>query len=336
VELRISLGVTAMKYGSVPGVEKPFARLILGSMIVTSNERDTSFCLLDDALELGFTAIDTAHIYAGGDSERCIGAWMQERGNRDEMVVVSKGSHPNADRKRVTPYDIGADLLDTLARLKSDYVDCYLLHRDDTDVPVGEIVDALDEHRRAGRIHSYGGSNWTHGRIAAANEYAAKNGRAPFVASSPNYSLAEQVKDPWGDNSGSVTLSGPENADARSWYAETQLPVLAWSSIARGFFSGRFSRADFEQKKDLLDGAASRAYIHERNFERLDRVEALAGERGVTVPQIAMAYVLTDPMNVYAIVGAADRSEMIANIEALEVKLSGAEREWLNLERNDR
>ncbi len=325
-----------MIYGTIEGVRIPVARLMLGTMIVTTEERERSYRLLDDALELGFTALDTAHVYAGGDSERCIGDWMRDRGVRDSVVVESKGAHPNGDRKRVTPYDIGADLLDSLARLQTDSIDIYLLHRDDPDVPVGEIVDALWEHLQAGRIASYGGSNWTHVRVQAANDYALANGRAPFAASSPNYGLAEQVEDPWGANSGSVTLSGPENAEARAWYADDGLPVLAWSSLGRGFFSGRFGRADLESKADLLDGAATRAYLHESNVERLDRVEELAGERGCTVPQMAMAYVLAGSMNTYPIVGAANRDELVANDAALSIKLSDAECAWLNLESDGR
>lgn len=325
-----------MIYGTIEGVRIPVARLMLGTMIVTTEERERSYRLLDDALELGFTALDTAHVYAGGDSERCIGDWMRDRGVRNSVVVESKGAHPNGDRKRVTPYDIGADLLDSLARLRTDSIDIYLLHRDDPDVPVGEIVDALWEHLQAGRIASYGGSNWTHARVQAANDYARSNGRAPFAASSPNYGLAEQVADPWGANSGSVTLSGPENAEARAWYADTGLPVLAWSSLGRGFFSGRFGRADLESKSDLLDGAATRAYLHESNLQRLDRVEELAGERGCTVPQMAMAYVLAGSMNTYPIVGAANRDELDANDAALSIKLSDAECAWLNLESDGR
>ena len=101
-------------------------------------------------------------------------------------------------------------------------------------------------------------------------------------------------------------------------------------------FAGRFGRADFESKKDLLDGAGARAYVHERNFERLDRVEELARERGCTVPQMALAYVLADPMNVYPIVGAANREELVANDAALSIEISAAERAWLNLETDSR
>ena len=325
-----------MRTQTIDGVTKPVSRLILGTMVVSTERREYSFQLLDDAHELGYMTLDTAHVYAGGNSERCIGEWMQERGNREDVVIIGKGSHPNADRKRVTPFDIAADLHDTLTRLRTDYVDLYMLHRDDTDVPVGRIVDALNEHVDAGRIRAFGGSNWTHERLREANEYARAHGLTPFAASSPNYSLADQINDPWGGESGSVTVSGPNNADARRWYADTQMPVCAWSSLARGFFSGRISRANRDKAADILDGAALRAYCHDVNFARLDRVEILAIEKGLSVVQIALAYVLSSPMNIFAIVGAENRAELQSNTDAHDVTLTEAERAWLNLETDER
>ncbi len=323
-----------MEYGEVPGVGKPVSRLVLGTMIIHAAEMERSAALLDAAVELGCTTLDTAHVYAGGNSERAIGQWMDERGNREQMVILGKGAHPSQDRRRVTPFDIAADLHDSLARLRTDYIDIYLLHRDDRDVPVGPLVEALNEHRAAGRIRAFGGSNWAHERIAEANEYAAAHGLVPFAASSPNFSLAAQVQDPWGG--GSVTLSGAENAPARAWYREHQMPVFAWSSLARGFFSGRLSRENFAAVKESMDAACLRAYCHEENFQRLGRVRVLAEEKGLTVPQVALAYVMNQPLNLFALVGAASRAEFGASCDACAVELTPGELAWLNLESRDR
>jgi aryl-alcohol dehydrogenase-like predicted oxidoreductase len=255
---------------------------------------------------------------------------MKARGNREQVVIITKGCHHNADRKRVTPFDLAADLHDSLARLQTDYVDIYLLHRDDPSLPVGPIVEALNEHWRAGKIRAFGGSNWTHERIQAANDYAAAHGLQPFTASSPNYGLAEQVHDPWGP--GCVTLSGPQNAAARAWYQANQMPVFAYSSLGRGFFSGRVAANDPEGAKALLDRASLTAYCHEVNFRRLARAEQLAAAKGVTVPQLALAYVLRSPLNVFPLVGAASGEEFAQNLAALDLALSEEERGWLNLE----
>ncbi|HOX37890.1 MAG TPA: aldo/keto reductase [Candidatus Brocadiia bacterium] len=316
-----------MRYGEVKGVGKPVSRLVLGTMIINRRERDKSFALLDDAFALGCTTLDCALVYAGGDSERCIGEWMRERGNRGRVVILTKGAHPNSDRQRVTPFDIASDLHDSLARLKTDYIDIYLLHRDDPSVPVGPIVEALNEHRRAGRIRAFGGSNWRHERIQEANDYAKAQGFEPFAASSPHFSLAEQVENPWG--SGCVGISGPKEADAREWHIRTKTPLFAYSSLARGLFSGRITRANFEAIRDKIDGACLRAYCHECNLARLDRAYDLAGRKGATVAQIAMAYVLNHPMNVFACVGAESREEFRLNVEAGAISLSNDEMKWL-------
>ncbi|HEY3417150.1 MAG TPA: aldo/keto reductase, partial [Armatimonadota bacterium] len=154
-----------LQFSEIPGVGKPISRIVLGTMIINQRDWEQSVTLLDAAVRHGVTTLDTAHVYAGGDSERAIGRWMVERGNRAQMVILSKGAHPNADRARVTPFDITADLTDSLTRLKTEYIDIYLLHRDDPSVPVGPIVEVLNEHQRAGRIRAFGGSNWTHQRL---------------------------------------------------------------------------------------------------------------------------------------------------------------------------
>jgi aryl-alcohol dehydrogenase-like predicted oxidoreductase len=323
-----------MDYGTIEGISKPVSRLVLGTMIISIQEQERSFALLDAAVERGWTAFDTAHGYAGGDSERGLGQWMQARGNREQVVIVSKGCHHNRDRRRVTPFDLASDLYDSLARLQTNYIDLYLLHRDDPAVPVGPMVEALNEHLEAGRIHAFGGSNWTRERIIEANEYAHEHGLRPFVASSPNYGLADQIEDPWGG--GCVTISGPGHREARAWYAANGMPVLAYSSLARGFLSGRITPDNFEQVKDTLDRACRTAYCHEPNFRRLERALRLSEEKGISVPQLVLAFMFASPVNVFPIVGAASKAELEDNLKAFAVTLSQEEREWLDLVRAER
>lgn len=318
-----------MRYGEVSGVGKPVSRLVQGIGSINTREIEGGFALLDSIFELGCNTFDTAHVYGGGESERALGQWMRERQNRDRVVVITKGAHHNQDRKRVTPFDIKSDLKDSLARLKTDYIDIYLLHRDDPAVPVGPIMEVLNEHLRAGEIKAFGGSNWRHERLQEANDYARSHGLVPFAASSPNFGLAVQVKDPWGP--GCVSLSGPKEAGARAWYGENQMPVFAYSSLARGLFSGRITRENFESIKDSIDKVCLNAYCYEENFQRLDRTRILAAEKGLTVPQVALAYLMNQPLNTFALVGAANGDEFKACADALDVELSSAEIEWLDL-----
>lgn len=317
-----------MEYGQIPGLDKKVSRLVQGAISLKTDDMEQGFALLDAAMEHGINTFDSAHLYGGGASDRVLGQWMEARGNREQVVIIGKSAHHNADRKRVTPWDITADLHDTLARLRSGYTDIHLLHRDDPSVEVGPIVEILNEHQAAGRIRAFGGSNWSVERLEAANEYAHKHGLTPFAASSPNFSLAEQFADPWRD---CLTISGPQHEADRRWYAENDMPLFTWSSLARGFFSGRISRSNFEAVKDQLEGFVLDVYCHEPNFQRLDRVEELAAEKGKTVPQIALAWLLAQPLDIYPLIGAANGAEMDANIEAMDIQLTQQEVDWLDL-----
>ncbi len=322
-----------MQYGSVPGIDKPISRLVQGSMMINSKDLKRSFDLLDAILEMGGNAFDTGHIYGGGDNERTIGRWVREAGVRERVMILGKGAHHNQDRQRVTPYDITADLHDSLARFQFDYIDLYLLHRDDPSQPVGPIVEILNEHKRAGKIHAFGGSNWSAARVQAANAYAAEHGLEGFSVSSPNFSLAVQVKEPWPN---CVSISGPQGAADRAWYEKTQMPLFTWSSLAGGFFSGRIRRETMAQQEEYLDKLAVETYCSDENFERLDRVEQLAAEKGLSIPQIAMAYVMSSPLNIFALIGSRTPQEFEANLAASALRLTPQEIAWLELKTDKR
>ena len=319
-----------MRYEEIPGVGKPVARVVQGTTMIGSDlDESESFALLDQVYELGCNTIDTAHVYSGGNSERIVGRWMQARGLRDQIVIITKGAAHSGDRRRMTPSDIAADLHDSLARLRTDTIDLYLLHRDDPDLPIEPVIDALNEHLQAGRIRAFGASNWSHPRIEAANAYARANGLQPFVASSPQFSLSESVEEPWPL---CISISGPAGEAAREWYARTQMPLFVWSPLASGFFSGRFRRDNlhlFGERE--WDEVAVRTYASEPNFERLDRAGALASEKGLTAADIALAYVMNQPMNTFAVVGPHSAGKFKANMDASELQLTPQEMDWLDL-----
>ncbi len=330
-----------MAYGRIPGIDKPVSRILQGTslqgppdLLEKASDLAYGLDLLDGCYELGVTAFDTGHVYGrGGSAERLLGEWTESRGLRDRVVILTKGGHHNADRQRVTPFDITSDLYDSLARLRTDQIDLYLLHRDDPSVPVGPIIDVLNEHKEAGRICLFGASNWTHERIAEANAYAEANGLESFAVSSPNFTLAEEAEPPWAN---CISLSGDQGLPARAWYGSQKMPLFLWSSMAQGFFSGRFNQNSFESYKDQIPESCIRAYCHPRNFTRLDRVEALAKEKGMTVPQIALAFILNQPLDFYTIIGVLHPEECKANIEALDIELTPNEMAWLDLKSDSR
>ena len=324
-----------MQYAEIPGLNKPVARVVQGSTMIGSDlDEENSFALLDQVFDMGCNTIDTAHVYSNGESECTIGRWMQARNLRDKVVIITKGAAHSEDRRRMTPFDIAADLHDSLARLRTDYIDLYLLHRDDLNVPVEPIIDSLNEHQRAGRFHTFGASNWTHQRIAEANAYALANGLEPFVASSPQFSLAESLDEPWPL---CISISGSTGAVAHEWYTQTQMPLLAWSPLASGFFSGRFRRDNLHTFGEReWDEVCVRTYANETNFQRLDRAEILASEKGLTAAQVALAYVMNQPMNVFALVGPHSGEKFRMNVEASEVRLTQEEIAWIDLRSDSR
>ena len=272
-----------MEYGRIANVDKPVSRLVQGTIMLSTAEEEYSFDLLDQVYEAGINTFDSGHLYGGGDCERVLGRWIEERDLRDEVVILTKCCHMNADRERVTPYDISSDLHDSLARLRTNYIDLYLLHRDDIRVPVGPIVDRLNHYIGAGNLGVIGGSNWTHDRIERANLYAATSGQQPFTVSSPNFSLAEQAEPPW---RGCISISGQDGAAARTWYQENQMPLFTWSSIANGFFSGRVNRDNYDSlvEQGLFDESAVRGLLHRRQLRTAGPRRSVGGGEGTVHP----------------------------------------------------
>lgn len=137
------------------------------------------------------------------------------------------------------------------------------------------------------------------------------------------------MEDPWGG--GCVSISGPTNKKAREWYAEQKMPVIAYSSLGRGMFSGKVKSTDQERIRDVLDDVAVKGYAGEANFERLRRCEVLAMEKGITVAQIATAYIFSQKMETLAVISTSKPERMKENIAALHLSLTADEVDWLDL-----
>jgi aryl-alcohol dehydrogenase-like predicted oxidoreductase len=268
-----------MTYGEVPGLDKQVSRLVMG--------------------------VD--------NQEKLLGQWMKSRGNRDEVVVIGKGAHtPHCD-----PESLSRQLLESLERLQTDHVDLYLMHRDNEDIGVEEFVDVLDEHRRAGRITAYGGSNWSLERFDAANEYAERTGKQPFTLLSNHLSLARAYDVPW---NGCRHVS---DSESQAWLQQRQVALFPWSSQARGFFTGR------AKPEDRSDEELVRCFYSDGNFDRLDRARELASARGVEPTAIALAWLLHQPYPVFPLIGPRQISETRTSLPGLGVTLSAEEVAYL-------
>src|SRR5215510_6928430 len=147
-----------MRYFKVAQLEKPISVIGLGAgtSAFTPKIYGRAAELLDKFLEAGGNNVDTAHIYGFGDSEKTLGKWIHESGRRNDLVLITKGCHPAVNREdifgspwisRLTPEAIQADLSESLERLQTDCIDLYLLHRDDESVPVGPIIERLNQEQ---------------------------------------------------------------------------------------------------------------------------------------------------------------------------------------------
>jgi aryl-alcohol dehydrogenase-like predicted oxidoreductase len=300
-------------------LDTPVSRLVLGSMAFGPDRSAHWFPLLDRYRDAGGNCVDTAAIYGSGAAERTVGAWMAERGNRDDIVLIGKG----ACTTECTPDLVSTELDGSLRRLGTDHVDLYLMHRDNPDVPVGRFVERLNEHLRAGQVRAFGGSNWSPRRLAEANAYAERHGLVGFAASSPQFSLGHWNKPPW---PGCLTATDPPT---RRWYATSGLALFAWSSQASGFFTGRHSPADGTVPPDT---DPARVWFNAGNVRRLERVRAMATRRGVPMAQISLAYVLSQPAHVFALTGPLTLDELRDSVAAVDLSLTADELRHLNLE----
>jgi len=296
----------------IPGILKPLSRLVMGCDNQTTLPH--AFALFDDYFERGGNIFDTAHLYGAGAMEKLLGQWMRIRGVRDEVVLITKGAHtPDCQPDKVRP-----QLEESLDRLGTDHAEIYFLHRDDTSVPIGEWVDALNEVRDAGLIGIFGGSNWTLDRVKAASQDAAARGLQGFGAISNNFSLAEMVNPVW---PGVLSANTP---DWRAWLGETQTLLFPWSSQARGFFTER-SGPEILDDRELAD-----AWYSDANFERKKRAFELAAKKGISPVTIAAAFVLHQPFPCFPLIGPRSIAETRESFEALEAELTAEEVIWLD------
>ncbi|GAA2752827.1 aldo/keto reductase [Amnibacterium kyonggiense] len=301
-----------MRYGEIPGLGKRMSRLVLG----VDNQPDLAHAsaIFDHFMERGGNAFDTAYIYGDGELERRLGRWIANRGVREDVVVITKGAHtPYCD-----PESLTRQLHESLERQGTGYADLYLMHRDNLEVPVGEFVDVLDEHVRAGRVHVYGLSNWGTDRFDEAVAYARANDRIAPSVLSDHFGLAEAYDVPW---EGCRHVTDPAS---KRWLEERQVTLLPWSSQARGFFAR--ARPD-----DRSDAELVRCYYSDDNFERLARATQLGEELGVPATAVALAYVLAQPFPTFPLFGPRTIAEARSSMQGLDVELSPEQVAWLDL-----
>lgn len=293
-----------MKYGNVPGFEKPISRIVLGTVPHSFFLNEDQVQEINDAFKAaGGNALDMAHNYGGGQGHRMVGNYFRKNKNREDFIIFDKGCH-HYGRRRIERESLLSDIADNLYHLGFDYVDFYTLHRDDQLVPISKIVDWSNEVLERGLAKQFGGSNYIFRRLMAGNKYAEEQGKKGFAISSSNFSLALPNEPVWED---AHSISGLQLE--RDWYTETQFPLFSWSSGGGGFFA------------DIDSGDVRRAYHNKYNWARRERVHEFAKKLGASPTAVALAWTLNQPMNIFCLIGPANVDQLKDNLTCLEVKL---------------
>jgi aryl-alcohol dehydrogenase-like predicted oxidoreductase len=309
-------------YTLIPGTDLQPYRICLGTVPFGSTLDDAaSFMLLDAYLEAGGNFIDTAKIYAdwlpneGSTSEKAIGRWMKARKNRSRIILATKGAHPDwtsMEVARLAPDNIRFDVNASLRHLQTDVIDLYWLHRDDPTRPVEEIVAVLNQLVQDGKIRYFGCSNWHASRIQAANEYAVRSGQQAFIADQPLWNLAhinlQAITDP------TLVVMNDELFD---YHLHSGMAMIPYTSQANGLFQ---KMAD--GRYHTLGTMQQRMYAGPENQQRLDRILALSQQTGLTLTQIILGYLLSQPFTTIPIIGSHTLAQLHDSLSAAQVVLS--------------
>jgi aryl-alcohol dehydrogenase-like predicted oxidoreductase len=265
---------------------------------------DTSVAgrVLDRFYGGGGRALDVANVYRDGEAAQAVGRWLRGRDSPEGVILYAKGCHP----PHCGP-DLVASEVDHACRLLGvERIDVFILHRDDPSRPVAAFADALLEQVAAERIGGFGVSNWTVPRLRELRGHLERSGDDGLVALSNHFSLAEMVSAPW---PGCLAVSKEDLLAL----ADADVKILAWSSLATGFFAGR----------------ATPNWDSHGNRARRERAAALAEQLGTSAAGVALAYVFHQPEYVLPVVGTRSESHVDDAFRAADLQLSPEQVGWL-------
>jgi aryl-alcohol dehydrogenase-like predicted oxidoreductase len=296
------------------------SRLAFGAMTFTAGNQDIGAVykvgadlaerLVGRALEEGVTYFDTADAYAGGESEALLGRAL--KGHRQEVVISTKvgfRSGPALTQAGLSRRHILWSIDQSLKRLATDWVDLYLVHREDAFTPLEETLAALDAVVRAGKARYVGFSNWSAWKVAAAVEMQRANGLTPFVNGQMHYSL----------------LGRDVERDVIPMMRRYGIGLTVWSPLAAGFLSGKYTRESLKDPNNRYSGFDILPFDKEKAFDLVERLRRISAGLGASVAQVALAWLLRRDGVDSIILGASKLQQLEDNLGASKLQLSAAE-----------
>jgi aryl-alcohol dehydrogenase-like predicted oxidoreductase len=309
-----------MQYRTLGETGLIVSRLAFGAMTFTAGNRDLAAvykvddkladALVGQALDAGVTLFDTADAYAGGESETLLGRALKSR--RDAVVIATKvGFRSGAPltQSGLSRRHILWSVEQSLRRLGTDWIDLYIVHREDPLTPIEETVAALDAIVRAGKVRYLGFSNWSAWKVAAALELQRAAGLAPFSHGQMHYSL----------------LGRDIERDVIPMLRRHGLGLTVWSPLAAGFLSGKYTRANLADPANRYGGFDILPFDKEHGFALVERLRAIAGGHGASVAQVALAWLLAKEAVSSVLLGASKADQLADNLGAAKLRLSEAE-----------
>jgi aryl-alcohol dehydrogenase-like predicted oxidoreductase len=299
-----------MRYRQLGSSDLRVSEIGLGSWLTFGGgvPREQAVACVDAAFEAGINFVDTANVYAYGAAEEFLGEVLASR-QRDSYVLATKLFFPMSDTDRgLSRAQVLKQLDASLARLRTEYVDLYQCHRYDTATPLEETMRALTEVVEAGKVRYVGFSNWTPAQIQAALEMVPA-GVVKFVSSQPQYSL----------------LSRQPEDEVFAVCARNGIGQVVWSPLAQGVLTGKYRPGDRPPDDSRMASAemgwAMGRFDSDELLERVQRLAPIAERLGITMAQLALAWVLRRPEVTSAIVGATRAEQVRDNAAASGVEL---------------
>lgn len=279
--------------------------------------------VLSAAFEAGINFIDTADIYSrwadgnpGGVAEQIIGRWMKQNSIAREKIVLATKVRGNmgggSEDEGLSRKYILAAVENSLRRLQTDYLDLYQAHWPDPKTPVEETMRAFDELVKQGKVRSVGASNYSAWELMQALWDSDRNNLFRFDSLQPHYNLVHRDE-----------FERELSAVCKTYH----LGVIPYSPLAGGFLTGKYRR-NLVPISARAGGA--KRYFNERNWILLDLMDTLAKQKGASISQIALAWLLADPLISSPIIGANSIEQLKDNLGALDVRLTPAEKTTLD------
>jgi len=264
-------------------------------------DQDTSFVIMDHALEKGINFFDTAAAYGGGASEKVLGKWFTNRGTRDQIVLASKVNGVLSHEHVI------ASAEQSLKNLRTDRIDLFQVHHWDEETPLEETLGALSTLVEQGKVRAIGCSNWSAEQMREALVLSEKEGFARMESVQPPYNLVQREIE----------------SELLPLCCEEKIATICYSPLGAGFLTGKYRRGqDVPEgtRFDVIPGHQP-IYFTDHGYAIVERMEKASEETGLSMVQLAMAWVLNQKNVTTVLIGARNTNQVDQAFDALEAEL---------------